>query len=151
MTNIEEQKNAAKIRISQYVSSLKDVRNLSMVIFVGMVLLVTYSSARVIQTNYALQKQLEHLRAENEVTRIENDNIRLRNQYYNTPQYLEVAARQNLGLATPGETVLLVPKETAMRHTVPMPQSMQRATPAKDLPSWQQNLRDWTNFLLHRT
>lgn len=132
------------------MDALKDVRNLSMMVFVCMVLLVTYSSARVIQTNYALQKQLEQVKEQNEVTSLENDNIRLRNQYYDTPQYLEVAARQNLGLAAPGETVLLVPKETALRNTVSMPQELTAAPQAKDLPAWQQNIRDWGNFFLHR-
>ncbi len=142
--------HALKDRFSTYVRSLRDVRNLSLAIFVGMVLLVTYSSARAIQTNYALQKQLEQLRQENEVTKLENANIKLRNQYYNTPQYLDVAARQNLGLAAPGETVLLVPKESALKNTVPMPNQTKSTTSAKDLPFWQQNLRDWTNFFLHR-
>ena len=141
---------AIQKRTKQYVRSLRDVRNLSLAIFIGMVLLVTYSSARAIQTNYALQKQLEQIREENEVSKLENATIKLRNQYYNTPQYLEVSARQNLGLASPGETVLLVPKESALKNTVAMPKKASSDSTARDLPAWQQNLRDWTNFFLHR-
>lgn len=140
-----------KTYVGGYLASLRDVRNLGVLIFFAMVLLVSWSSARAIQTNYALQKQLERLRQENEVAKLENSNIKLRNQYYNTPQYLEVAARQNLGLAAPGETVLLVSKEVALKNVVKEVGSNSQIHVAKELSFWQKNLRDWANFFLHRS
>lgn len=137
--------------VKEYVYELRDVRNLGMFVFVGMVLLVSWSSAKAIQTNYALQKQLEHLKQENEVGKLQNSTLKLKNQYYNTPQYLEVAARQNFGLASPGETVLLVPKDVALKNTVAKPTKTKAETTAKQLPFWQENLRDWANFFFHRS
>jgi len=152
---LNEQTNSAKMRqyferIKTYILSLRDVRNVGMLAFVVLVVLVSYSGARAVQTNYSLQKQVFELSKTNEVSRLTNANIELTNKYYETSQYLEVAARQNLGLAAPGETELLVPKAVAMAHTVEMPVDENAAKVEKVLPFWQRNFRDWMNFFLNR-
>ncbi len=152
-----EQTNTAKTRqyfelAKAYILSLRDVRNVGMLAFVVLVIIVSYSGARAVQTNYALQKQVYELDKANDVQRLTNDNLGLTNEYYKTSQYLEVAARQNLGLAAPGETVLLVPKAVAVAHTVPMPAD-EKTTPKaeKALPFWQRNFRAWVDFFLNRS
>ena len=135
--------------IVKYILEMRDVRNVGLLVFTIMVLLVTWSSVKAIQTNYVLQRQVEKLQRENEIARLENDTIRLQNGYYNTSQYLEIAARQNYGLAAPGETVLIIPKKVAMSNTVAEPRSNESIT-AKELPKWQDNIQEWTNFFLHR-
>jgi hypothetical protein len=47
---------------------------------------------------------------------LQNENDDLKNAYYKSPQYLELSARQNFGLAAPGEKELLVPKAVALAH-----------------------------------
>src|ERR1035437_277225 len=114
MADIEKLKtqwHAFYARARQYVLSLRDIRNVGSLAFVVMLLLVVWSGARAIQTNYTLQKQVYELSKQNDVQRLQNANLALTNNYFNTSQYLEVTARQNLGLAAPGETVLLVPKD----------------------------------------
>lgn len=90
------------------------------------------------------------MQQQNNIASLENENLALRNAYFNTSQYLEVSARGNFGLAKPGETVLLVPKATALAHTVPQPSTEDTTILAKNLPFWQTNFRDWMNFFLHR-
>ena len=133
----------------QYVLSLRDIRNVGSLAFFVMLTLVVWSGARAIQTNYDLQKKVYETTKQNEVKRLENANLELTNKYYGTSQYLEVTARQNLGLAAPGETVLLVPKDAAMARTVPEPVEKQ-PTPVENLPFWQRNFRAWMDFFLHR-
>lgn len=153
---LDQQTNSAKAgqyfdRIKTYILSLRDVRNVGMLAFVVLVIIVSYSGARAVQTNYGLQKQVYELSKANEVSRLTNANLELTNKYYETSQYLEVTARQNLGLAAPGETELLVPKTVALAHTVAMPDAEKKLEVEKVLPFWQRNFREWVNFFLHRS
>ncbi len=139
-------------KITAYILSLRDVRNVGVLAFVALIIIVSYSGARAVQTNYTLQKKVYELAKTNEVQSLTNANLDLTNQYYKTSQYLEVAARQNLGLAAPGETVLLVPKAVAIAHTVPMPTDTAETPKAeKALPKWQRNFRAWVDFFLNRS
>src|SRR5215469_13850027 len=92
-----------------YILSLRDVRNVGLLVFTMIVLLISWSGVKSIQTNYGLQKQVAALAQENQVQTLQNADLALQNRYLDTPQYLEVSARQNLGLGAPGETELLVP------------------------------------------
>lgn len=134
----------------EYMLSLRDVRNIGSLIFLALVLLISWSGVKAIQTNYALQQQVSRMQQENAVAKLKNTNQKLENEYYNTSQYLEVTARQNFGLIAPGETELLVSKQVAMAHTVPLPSEQTSPKPAKSKPFWQQNFEAWMDFFFHR-
>jgi len=135
-----------------YLQELRDVRVLGLVVFGALVLLVSWSGIQVIQTNYDLQKQISKLQQENQVQQLENTNLKLRNEYYNTDQYLELSARKQFGKAAPGETVLLVPKSVALAHAAALPQTTIKsmATVATHKPTYQRNFEAWMDFFLHR-
>ena len=147
---IEKIKNS---RYYFYAMQLRDVRVLGLVIFGVVVLLVSWSSIQIIQTNYDLQKQISKLQQQNDVQQLENNNLKLRNEYFNTDQYLELTARKQFGRAAPGETELLVPKTVALAHaTVLSHQAAKPAVVAKThKPGYQRNFEAWMDFFLHRT
>ena len=122
---------------------------MGMLLFVVVVLLVSWSSIRTIDTNYKLQKQISALNQQNDIQNLSNSNLELQNEYYKTDQYLELAARQNFGLARPGEVELIVPKEVALAHSVPVAQATQSKA-AGAQPFWQRNMQAWVDFFLHR-
>src|SRR6266404_9794075 len=101
---------------SKQAKQLADVRNIVLYIFGIVVLAIAWSGAKTVQSNYELQKKIATLQQENTVLWLQNNNTYLQNQYYNTDQYLELSARQNLGLAAPGEHVILIPAQVAMRY-----------------------------------
>src|ERR1700733_13507286 len=105
-------------RIYKELTRLKDVRNVGMLVFVAIVLLVSWSGVKAINSNFSLQKQISQLQQQNAVQQLANDNLKLQNDYYNTPQYLELSARQDFGLTAPGETEWIVPQNVALAHTV---------------------------------
>lgn len=134
-----------------YLKQLRDVRVLGLHVFVVIALLVTWSGVGVIQTNYELQKRIARLEQENELQELENETLKLRNEYYETDQYLELTARRQFGLAAKGETLLLVPEEVALAHTVDLPAKAEEdsgPTPAK--PTYQRNFEAWMEFLFRR-
>jgi len=133
-----------------YVLSLRDVRNVGLLVFTVIVLLISWSGVKSIQTNYGLQKQISKLQQENDVAKLQNQNLQLQNQYYATNQYLELSARQNLGLGMAGEKELLVPKEVALAHTVKQPSAEAAKSEVPKQPAWQRNFQSWINFFLDR-
>lgn len=135
-----------------YAQQMQDVRNLVTAGFVVIVLLISWSGVKAIDTNFGLQKQISGLQQQNALMQLENTNTQLSNEYYNTPQYLELAARENLGLAAPGETELVVPTSVALAHTVTLPQD-ESASPTKATagqPAYVRHFQDWVDFFLHR-
>ncbi len=61
-------------------TALSDSRVLGLIVFGIIALLVTWSSAQSIQTNYDLQKQISTLNQKNDVKKLENENQKLRNE-----------------------------------------------------------------------
>lgn len=138
--------------IKQYAPHLRDVQDirvLGMLVFLVIVLLVSWSSIKTIDTNYRLQKQISALNQQNDVQQLSNANLQLQNDYYKTDQYLELSARQNFGLAKPGETELIVPKDVALAHSAPA-ETAKPSQAAGAQPFWQHNMQAWVDFFLHR-
>jgi cell division protein FtsB len=136
-------------RVWPYVYQLRDVRVAGQVLFVVVVLLISWSGVKAIDANYVLQKQIAALEQQNAVQQLENSNQKLQNEYYNSDQYLELSARQNFGLAVPGEKEIIVPKSVAMSYIVPE-SNPPKLAPAGKQPLYQRNLEAWLNFFLHR-
>ena len=144
-------------KIKQYqnhpwVTQLKDVRVLGLLTFTVIVVLVSWSGVNVIQTNFNLEKQVSQLQQQSQVSQLENNNLKLQNEYYNTDTYLELTARKQFGKVAPGETEVIIPKTVALAHTVDIP-GVEQKTAAKAVPAkskYQQDFEDWMNFFLHR-
>jgi cell division protein FtsB len=141
--------NAIKPVLS-FTVRFRDVRFTGLILFAVIVLLISWSGVKVIETNYQLQKQISALQQQTDVASLKDDNQKLQNEYYNTSQYLELSARANFGLGAPGEKELIVPQAVAMAHTVDAPSApTQTSTISK--PFYQRNLQAWVNFFLHRS
>ena len=139
-------------KYQHHLRRLADFQVIGQIGFVVIVLLISWSGVKVIHTNYQLQQQIARLQQENEVQRLKNENLRLRNKYYDSPQYLELAARQNFGLAANGERELIVPKEVALKYA-PESAGTQTETETAEAkqPFYQRNMQAWLDFFLHRT
>ena len=130
---------------------LNDTKNLGLIAFGVIALLVSWSGVNSIQANYELQKQISELSQQNTVAGLENTNLKLRNEYLKTDQYLELAARRQFGKAAPGETVVNVPKKVALANTVePKNVAVKVATTEESKPFYLKNLQAWVDFFLHR-
>jgi len=141
-----------QIKARKWLHELRDVRSVGFLVFGILALLVSWSTVGVIQTNYELQKRVARIERENQIKELENTNARLRNEYLNTDQYLELAARRHFGKAAEGETVYVVPKSTALAYVSP---AEEKPTPAQIIednrPTYQKNFDAWMRFLFHPT
>lgn len=133
---------------------LTDVRNIGLYIFAVIVLAISWSAAKTVQNNYELQKQISTLKQQNTVLQLQNGNISLNNKYLETNEYLELSARQNLGLAAPGEKVLLIPKSVAMKYVDKSSAGSETVSNQPDTkdsrPGYIKNMEAWRDFLLGR-
>jgi cell division protein FtsB len=129
---------------------VSDPRNIALYIFCIIVLAIAWSGVRTMQNNYELQRKISALKQQNNVLQLQNENAGLQNKYYQTDEYLDLAARQDLGLASPGEKVLLIPKSVALKY---VDQSVDSKPPAAS-PEQQseiiKNFEAWRDFLLGR-
>jgi len=138
-----------KALIQDFLNRLRDIRFAGQVLFVIIVLLVSWSGVKVIKLNYDLQKQIATTKQENEVQKLENSNLDLQNEYYNSKQYLDLQARLNFGLANSGEKEIIVPKSVALSYVGNV--NVTSNEPSKiEIPSLQNNIQSWINFFLHR-
>jgi cell division protein FtsB len=138
---------------SKKAKQLADARNIGLYIFGLVVVAIAWSGAKTVQNNYALQKQISTLKQQNVVLQLQNQNTALQNEYYKTNQFLELSARQNLGLAAPGEQVMIVPKNVAMSYVDPnLAKNASRSdnTTADKRAGYIKNLEAWRDFLLGR-
>ena len=133
------------------IKQLQDVRVLGLVVFAVLAVLVSWSTISAIQTNYGFQKQIATLQQENDVKQLENTNQELTNKYYQSNEFLELAARRQFGKAAPGEKMLIVPKTVALAYTVDDSKAQTQAVePPAQTSAVQRNFQAWMNFFMHR-
>lgn len=134
-----------------FLSQIRDIRVVGLVVFTVLMLLVSWSTVNVIQSNYELQKKVVRLQQQNQVTDLENQTLKLRNEYLNTDQYLELTARRQFGLAAPGEKLVLVPKNVALRYAPPPAEKpAEKPTAEADKPTYQKNFEAWMEFFFRK-
>lgn len=145
----EKLKNINKKALLQ---NFRDIRFLGFMVFGIMVLLASWSGVSVIESNYELQKQISQMDQQNIVDQLENENLRLKNDYYKSDTYLELQARKALGKGASGETLILVPKEVALKYAKELPSTVKTEQKRQEHnnPTYRKNINDWMDFIFHR-
>ncbi len=138
------------------VDQWRDTRLWGLVVFGIVVVLASWSGVRVIETNYDLQKKIAGLTQQNQIIELQNQNQKLQNQYYETDTFLELAARKQFGKAAPGEIVVLVPKDIALKYAAEVPQDAElvdknKSESAEGGSRAIRNLRAWRDFIFGHT
>lgn len=129
--------------------AVTDTRVLGLLAFGVVALLVTWSGIKVVQTNYELEKKISVSKQRNGVEELENQNLKLKNKYYESNQYLELSSRRQFGKAAPGEKLYTVPQSVALSKTVDTPKTAQQTAEKteENKPKFKQNFDDWMKFL----
>lgn len=129
---------------------LRDVQVLALLTFTFILLATAWSGVSIIETNYVLQQQIAELDQRNRIRQLENENMKLANQYYETDTYLELAARRQYNKGQPGEKLILIPRAVAEQNAPKLPDPAKEAEVERNLPAYRQNFQDWMDFLLGR-
>lgn len=142
--------NINKNSIVEKLRLLTDTRVLGLLAFAVIALLVSWSGVGVIQKNYQLERKISVDRQRNELDKLQNENLRLKNKYYESDQFLELAARRQFGKAAEGEKLYVVPEAIALSKTIDPPKTAEVPdTQLKPRPKYRQNFDAWMKFLFH--
>ncbi len=116
----------------------------TVVILIGAIVVSgwVWGSITTMQRNYALQKEVDARERKLALTQLEVDTMQLQKNYYASDEYKELAARERLGLAAPGEKVLLLPPNSAAAKATNITEKSPTAT-TRTLTNFEQ----WMLFL----
>ena len=121
-----------------YLTINNAVVALAVIVAIGWV----WGSLGVMQRNYTLQRTLRLREQELALTELQVRSLELEGLYYQTEEYQELAVRNRLGLAKPGEKMVILPK----RDETPTAATAVAATATPDdQPS---NTAQWLLFFL---
>lgn len=135
-------------KIVEQIRAFQDVRAVGLLAFGFVAVLITWSGIKIVDTNYGLQRDITTLEQQNEVRKLQNRNLKLENEFYETDEYLDMEARRNFGLAAPGETVVTISPQVAERYVVKQPPT--GAAAVQTAREHRSNAQAWFDFLLHR-
>jgi hypothetical protein len=102
-----------------------------------------WGSIGVMQRNYDLQKGVDNKARQEKLLQLETDNLTFQQRYYRSDEYKELAVRERLGLANPGENVLILPPNSDV--AIQADDVVQKRQPTQSVPP--SNFQQWVNFI----
>ena len=120
----------------------------NIVLAVAVVIAVSWAwaSVQAVQRNYVLQREVDDKRRQAKLIELQTENLEYEQRYYKSREYLALEAKRRLGLAEPGEKVLVLPPNTAeakaLDDTAGQDSGAIASTPVPPSP-----LQQWLDFL----
>ncbi|OYX42379.1 hypothetical protein B7Y94_03615 [Candidatus Saccharibacteria bacterium 32-49-12] len=134
--------NKTQINLKRLVYRLRrdylTLNNIVVVVALFISLNWTWNSIEVMQQNYQLQQSVDAKRQQVALESLRVDTLELESKYYTTLEYQELAVRERLGKAMPGEHVVIVPSTE---------KSTNSAGTNRRAASEPSNLQQWRDFL----
>lgn len=108
-----------------------------------------WGSISVMQTNFTAQKMVDSQKRQLLLTQLQVDTLKFQQNYYNSDEYKDLAARQDLGLVSPGEKVLILPPNSVTTQQEDKADTAREAavTPVGESTS---NVSQWLDFFSGR-
>ncbi|MFZ1242822.1 MAG: hypothetical protein WAQ22_01625 [Candidatus Saccharimonas sp.] len=104
-----------------------------------------WESVSRMQLNYTQQRAIDAKQRELKLTELETETLQYQKNYYESDEYKDLAAREKLGLAAPGEKVLILPKNS-LAASEP---TEEKVVSAKTTTA--SNFEQWIDFLFGGT
>ncbi len=117
----------------------------NLVLAVALVIAISWAIASVqaVERNYQLQRVIDQKRRQLQLAELQTDNLQYEQRYYNSDEYRILELKRRLGLAQPGEKVLILPPNSAKAKKIDQDaQPTVQPTPVKQPP-----FQQWMEFL----
>lgn len=131
-----------KQRLTHAVQKLRAIGTLNnTVLLLALLIGATWiwSTVEAINRNFVLQQQVDAMQQQVSFAELQNQSAKLQNAYYGSNQFLELSAREHLGLAAPGERVIILPPNAV--------QPMAQTTAVQSDAPKRSNFMQWMYFL----
>ncbi len=96
---------------------LLTIQNAGLLVAVVIALSWVWGSVVTLQKNYKYQREVDANDQLIEVRKLQNKTYQYQQAYYKSDEFLELSARAKLGLALPGEALVLLPSSDGKKHT----------------------------------
>lgn len=96
----------------------------------------TWGTVQTLQKNFAYQQEVDLLRETVELDALRNQNLKFQQEYYRSPEYLELSAREKLGKANPGERLIILPDSRGIVDNVGVSDDQPSTARASNLSQW---------------
>jgi hypothetical protein len=103
-----------------------------------------WGSIGMMQRNFALQKEIDTKTRQQKLAQLEVETLTFEQKYYQSNDYKELSVRQHLGLANPGEKVLILPPNSANAIQA---DAILSEKPARQVLAEPGDLQQWVDFL----
>lgn len=134
------------VRKTYYHIKHRFLTNSNLVIAVALLVGASWAwgSIGLMQRNYGLQKELDKKYQQQQLIDLEVQNLTFKRNYFQSDEYKELAARQNLGLVMPGESVLILPPNSEEVKQSDLKEKSEEILAPITTPS---NFDQWMDFL----
>jgi hypothetical protein len=98
-----------------------------------------WGSIGMMQRNYDLQKEVDTKARNLKLAELQTQNLKYEQRYYQSAEYQELEVRKRLGLANPGEHMLILPPNTQQAKeadTVVASRPVHALQPTSDFQQW---------------
>ena len=96
------------------------IQNVGVLVAAAITLSWIWGAAMTLQKNYTYQRQVDLNKQQIEIMKLQNENATYQQEYYKSDEYLELSAREQLGLARPGEKLVVLPSSANVKDTTPV-------------------------------
>ena len=120
---------------------LLTVQNIGLLVAVVIALAWVWGSVVALQKNYKYQREVDANNQQIELQKLQNKTFRYQQAYLKSDEYLELSARAKLGLALPGENLVLLPDSEHVKDDL----SFRKSTLA--VVETESNFARWMHFL----
>lgn len=127
--------------IVRKVRSVATLNNGVLVVAILIASTWVWSTIEAIQHNFTLQQQVDALGQQIFVEDLQNKTLQLQKTYYQSDQYLELSAREHMGVANPGEKLVILPPNTVQSQAATAAATNQEPIANKS------NFAQWMYFL----
>ncbi|MDB5183967.1 MAG: hypothetical protein JWO07_648 [Candidatus Saccharibacteria bacterium] len=119
----------------------------NMVLAIAAVIAISWAwaSVQAVQRNYELQHEVDGKQRQATLVQLQTDNLQFEQHYYKSNEYQTLEAKRRLGLAEPGEKVLILAPNTAAVVAESTKEDTSTVAPV-ELPA-PPPLEQWAEFL----
>lgn len=104
-----------------------------------------WGSVEMMQRNFGLQKEVDDKKRQMVLAELQTETLAYEQRYYKSSEYQELAIRDRMGLAMPGEKALVLPPNSSAAKNAD--QLLANDTADKEAAKPPSNFELWMNFL----
>ena len=144
MVSMNKIKNSVR-RFKYYLKhNFLSIENIVLCVAIVMCLTLTYQSIEAMSRNWELVERLNSEQKALDLLNIEIETAELENEYYNSAEYQELAARKFANKQLPGEKMVYLPENSEVAKTK---HQKKHSQPQSKQPVDKSNFEKWMAFL----